>query len=60
MSGWTRFRHSATAEYLDNLPLTKNSRLYVGGHSKGGNRQSGGGSRLARNAGSDRPGIQQR
>ena len=26
-----------TAEYLDNLPLTKNSRLYVGGHSKGGN-----------------------
>ncbi len=37
LSGWTRFRHSATAEYLDNLPLTKNSRLYVGGHSKGGN-----------------------
>lgn len=26
-----------TAEYLDRLPLSKNARLYVGGHSKGGN-----------------------
>ncbi len=26
-----------TADYLDKLPLTDTSRLYVGGHSKGGN-----------------------
>lgn len=26
-----------TADYLDRLPLSKNARLYVGGHSKGGN-----------------------
>lgn len=26
-----------TADYLDALPLTKRARLYVGGHSKGGN-----------------------
>lgn len=49
-----------TAEYLDNLPLTKTPACTSAGIPREAIWQSGGGSRLARNAGSDRPGIQQR